>query len=167
MKKPRGDAKLKTQPRALQDEIFARLSRARLSDVRQWLIAEKGLAVSNTTLSEFYRWHKKRLADGHRRRRMLAATLAEVERQYDASQITMMLVLEANQPCRWGFNLHALTALANGWGASLVHGFSTMLKPEMVVIVMTECVQRGFAAGTARAWKITDKGTEWLREIGY
>jgi ATP phosphoribosyltransferase regulatory subunit HisZ len=57
MKKPRGDAKLKTLPPKLQAELFALLQQHGYPEVKAMIAKEPGILTSTRALSEFYAWY--------------------------------------------------------------------------------------------------------------
>jgi hypothetical protein len=57
--KPRSDAKLKTLPDERQKEIYDRLRRGGVRQVRAWL-SDQGFSISIRALSEFYAWFEMR-----------------------------------------------------------------------------------------------------------
>jgi len=59
MKKPRGDAKLKTLPDALQEELFQRLRRTTAEKAAAWLFKTHEVATSAGALSEFFSWYPR------------------------------------------------------------------------------------------------------------
>src|SRR5581483_6728274 len=56
-KKPRGDAKLKTLPPALQAEVYGRCNSTGYAQVKAWLAAEHSVQTSTGALSEFFSWY--------------------------------------------------------------------------------------------------------------
>lgn len=59
MKKPRGDAKLKTLPDALQEELFQLLRRTTADKSALWLLEKHGVKTSAGALSEFFSWYPR------------------------------------------------------------------------------------------------------------
>jgi hypothetical protein len=59
MKKPRGDAKLKTLPDALQEKLFQYLRRHTAEKTVQWLKEEHAVATSAGALSVFFSWYPR------------------------------------------------------------------------------------------------------------
>lgn len=59
MKKPRGDAKLKTLPDALQETLFQTLRRTTAEKTAAWLLEKHGVATSTGSLSEFFSWYPR------------------------------------------------------------------------------------------------------------
>lgn len=59
MKKPRGDAKLKTLPDALQEELFQRLRRTSAVKVIAWLQEKHAVKTSAGSLSDFFSWYPR------------------------------------------------------------------------------------------------------------
>ena len=59
MKKPRGDAKLKTLPDALQEELWQFLRRTTAEKAAAWLEKTHGVATSAGALSEFFSWYPR------------------------------------------------------------------------------------------------------------
>lgn len=59
MKKPRGDAKLKTLPDALQEKLFQTLRHTTAEKSAAWLLAEHGVETSTGSLSEFFAWYPR------------------------------------------------------------------------------------------------------------
>lgn len=57
MKKPRGDAKLKTLPADLQALLFAMLRQKTAVVVKAWLAKEHQVQTSTGALSHFYAWY--------------------------------------------------------------------------------------------------------------
>ncbi len=60
-RKIRADAVLKVMPEGRQHEIFERLRRDKLENVKAWLAAQ-GVRTSTRMLSNFYNWRHARLA---------------------------------------------------------------------------------------------------------
>jgi len=59
MKKPRGDAKLKTLPDALQEELFQLLRRTTGEKAAAWLLEKHSVKTSAGALSEFFSWYPR------------------------------------------------------------------------------------------------------------
>jgi len=59
MKKPRGDAKLKTLPDALQEELFQQLRRTTAEKAAAWLREKYAVSTSTGALSEFFSWYPR------------------------------------------------------------------------------------------------------------
>lgn len=59
MKKPRGDAKLKTLPDALQEKLWQVLRRTTNEKAIAWLKEEHGVDTSPSALSEFFSWYPR------------------------------------------------------------------------------------------------------------
>lgn len=59
MKKPRGDAKLKTLPDALQERLWQVLRRTSIAKAQDWLKQEHAVASSPGALSEFFSWYPR------------------------------------------------------------------------------------------------------------
>lgn len=59
MKKPRGDAKLKTLPDALQAELFQLLRSTTNEKAAAWLEKVHGVTTSAGALSEFFSWYPR------------------------------------------------------------------------------------------------------------
>lgn len=59
MKKPRGDAKLKTLPDALQEELFQLLRRTTAEKAAAWLLEKHAVKTSAGSLSEFFSWYPR------------------------------------------------------------------------------------------------------------
>ncbi len=57
MKKPRGDAKLKTLPAEQQAAIFALLQQHTANEVKVLIAKEPGVFTSTGALSQFYHWY--------------------------------------------------------------------------------------------------------------
>lgn len=57
MKKPRGDAKLKTLPDALQEALFQVLRSTTAEKAAAWLLKDHGVKTSAGALSEFFSWY--------------------------------------------------------------------------------------------------------------
>lgn len=59
MKKPRGDAKLKTLPDALQEELHQVLRRTTTEKAAAWLLEKHEVKTSAASLSEFFSWYPR------------------------------------------------------------------------------------------------------------
>jgi hypothetical protein len=59
MKKPRGDAKLKILPDALQEELWQILRRTTHEKAEAWLLSKHGIATSPAALSHFFSWYPR------------------------------------------------------------------------------------------------------------
>jgi hypothetical protein len=59
VKKPRGDAKLKTLPDALQEALWQFLRQTTAEKAAAWLMAEHGVKTSTGALSEFFAWYPR------------------------------------------------------------------------------------------------------------
>jgi hypothetical protein len=59
MKKPRGDAKLKILPDALQEELWQLLRRTSIEKAEAWLHTTHGVATSPAALSQFFSWYPR------------------------------------------------------------------------------------------------------------
>ena len=57
MKKPRGDAKLKTLPAEQQAALFLLLQQKRADEVKALIAKDPGVQTSTGALSEFYHWY--------------------------------------------------------------------------------------------------------------
>lgn len=80
MKKTRNDAKLKTLPDALQEELWQRLRRTSYAKAIAWLQEQHGIKSSERALSEFYSWYPRSctLRIAANTSDQLAATLAKM-----------------------------------------------------------------------------------------
>lgn len=74
MKKPRGDAKLKTLPDALQEDLWQQLRRTHQVKAQAWLLEKHGVKTSTGALSDFYSWYPRQAT-----LRSAAATSDELE----------------------------------------------------------------------------------------
>lgn len=59
MKKPRGDAKLKTLPDALQEQLWQLLRRTTVEKATVWLKTTHGVETSAAALSQFFSWYPR------------------------------------------------------------------------------------------------------------
>lgn len=59
MKKTRNDAKLKTLPDALQEELWQRLRRTSYAKASAWLQKDHAIKTSERALSEFFSWYPR------------------------------------------------------------------------------------------------------------
>lgn len=59
MSKPRGDAKLKTLPDALQEKLFQFLRHHTAAKTAAWLLKEHEVTTSAGALSEFFAWYPR------------------------------------------------------------------------------------------------------------
>jgi hypothetical protein len=59
MKKPRGDAKLKTLPDALQEQLWQLLRRTTVEKAAAWLKTTHGVETSAGALSQFFSWYPR------------------------------------------------------------------------------------------------------------
>lgn len=89
MKKPRGDAKLKTLPDALQESLWQQLRRTSLAKAQTWLLEKHAVKSSAGALSEFFSWFPRQatLRSAAATSDELAATLRKMpELQLSAAQ---------------------------------------------------------------------------------
>lgn len=90
--KPRADAKLKTLPDPVQEQLFELYRKKSVSDCLDWLIDKHGVESSAGALSEFYSWYplsrpleqSKKFADEFK-----AALAANPELRLDAEQLSI------------------------------------------------------------------------------
>ncbi|WP_009965327.1 hypothetical protein [Verrucomicrobium spinosum] len=106
-RKPRGDAKLKTLPEELQEEIWERLGKGTHAAVRKWLQQEMDIATSLGALSEFYSWYglRRDLQEADSEVTSLMQLIKEGEYSLDTQQLeslgNTLFLLKARSSGDW------------------------------------------------------------------
>lgn len=133
-RKPRGDAKLKTLPEELQEEIHARLVKGTHAAVRKWLAAEMSISTSLGALSDFYSWYSLRrdLQDADTEVQSLLQLISEGEYNLDTRQMeslgNTLFLLRARKSGDWKQHKAAVELLLKSRKVSVEERKVTLLE---------------------------------------